>query len=93
MPAFPVPELVTIFRSPAQYLSQDTEQVTKSSHLLRSPAQYLVLKEMRNKLLPRPRHPFMGRAELLDEIPVLDFQPESTQSAINPDMQTKRSAS
>lgn len=35
----------------------------------------------------------MGRAELLDEVPVLAFQSEPSQAKINRDMQSKRSAS
>jgi len=57
------PEQVTIFRSPAQYSSVEnfTEQVTKKvTSSVSSPAQYLMLKGMRNKRQVRPHSAFMG---------------------------------
>jgi len=52
----------------------------------------LVMQEMRNKTPERPRHPFMGRAELLDEIPVPAFPAAPAPNALNPSLQTNRSA-
>ena len=80
------PELVTIFKSPAQYSTTFnlTEQVTKSSHQLRSPEQYLVMKEMRNTPPLRPRHPFMGKANLLSDP---ELAPERTPELVTPRIQ------
>jgi len=48
-----------------------------------SPAQYLILKEMRNKIPVRPKIGFMGKADLLIEVPIVNFPSEPAQSQIS----------